>query len=206
MESFVTRDGYLALFALSVASGLCLPVPTEVLYVLAGALCTSGVTGHVQMGLGPVLAYATVGSVLGAAGAYEVARLVGRALVERYGRWLLLSHRDLERAEAFFARWGALTVLVGRLVPVVHGLISLPAGVAEMDRRRFWALTVVGSLAWAALLAGLGVAAGSSWGAVSHDAHAAEFPIAALIALALGFGLWHRWRALRRAGRSKRAP
>ena len=198
MESFVTHDGYLALFALSVASGLCLPVPTEVLYVLAGALCTTGVTGQVQMGLGPVLVYSTVGSLLGAVGAYEVARVLGRALVERYGKWLLLSPRDLDRAEAFFARWGALTVLLGRLVPVVHGLISLPAGVAGMDRRRFWALTTVGSLAWAALLAGLGYAAGSSWGAVSHDVHAAQYPVAILIVLVLGFGLWHRWRALRR--------
>ena len=178
---------------------LCLPVPTEVVYVLAGALCTAGVTGHAQMGLAAVLVWATVGSVLGAAGAYEVARSLGRALVDRYGKWLLLSHRDLDRAEAFFARWGSATVLVGRLVPVVHGLISLPAGVAEMDRRRFWMLTTVGSLAWAALLAGLGYAAGSSWGAVSHDVHAAQYPIGALIVLVLALGLWHRWRSLRRA-------
>lgn len=198
MESFVTHDGYLALVILSVASGLCLPVPTEIVFTLAGALCTTGVTGRVQMGFGPVLVWATAGSLAGSVGAYEVARLVGRPLVERYGRWLLLSLRDLERSEAFFARWGALTVLVGRLVPVVHGLISLPAGVAEMDRRRFWALTTVGSLAWAALLAGLGYAAGSSWGLVSHDVHAAQYPIAGVIVLALGFGAWHRWRSLRR--------
>ncbi|HQU26039.1 MAG TPA: DedA family protein [Acidimicrobiales bacterium] len=202
MESFVTHDGYLALVALSVASGLCLPVPTEIVFTLAGALCTTGVTGRVQMGFGPVLVWATVGSLIGSVGAYEVARLVGRPLVERYGRWLLLSPRDLERSEAFFARWGALTVLVGRLVPVVHGLISLPAGVAEMDRRRFWLLTAVGSLAWAALLAGLGYAAGSSWGAVSHGVHAAQYPIAGLIVLMLGLGLWHRWRSVRRAGRA----
>lgn len=203
MQSFVTHYGYLALFVLSVASSACIPIPSEVTYVVAGALCTAAVTGHVQMSLWGVILWATVGSLVGAVIAYEVARVVGRAFVDRYGKWLLLSHRDLDRSEAWFARWGAATVLVGRVIPVVRSFVSVPAGIAEMNRPRFWVLTTVGSAAWAALLAGLGYGAGSSWHRVSHDFHLAQYPVIALIVVGLAAGLWHRWRTVRRheAGR-----
>lgn len=198
MESFVTNYGYLALFVLSVASSACIPIPSEVTYVVAGALCTAAVTGHVQMNLWGVVLWATVGSLLGAVIAYEVARVLGRAFVDRYGKWLLLSHRDLDRSEAWFERWGSATVLVGRVIPVVRSFVSVPAGIAEMNRPRFWILTAIGSAAWAALLGGLGYGAGSSWNKVSHDFHDAQYPIIALIVIGLALGIWHRWRTVRR--------
>ncbi len=198
MESFVQHYGYLALFVLSVLSSACVPIPSEVTYVVAGALCTTAVTGHVQMTLWLVIVMATLGSLVGAVIAYEVARSAGRAIVERWGRWILLTHRDLDNAERWFARYGAPAVLVSRVLPVVRSFISVPAGIAEMPRVRFGVLTTIGSAAWAALLASLGFVASSHWHRVSSDFHVAQYPIVVVIVLALAFGLWHRIRAVRR--------
>lgn len=198
MESFVQNYGYLALFVLSVLSSACIPIPSEVTYVVAGALCTAAVTGHVQLTLWLVILMATLGSLVGAIIAYEVARSAGRAIVERWGKWILLSHRDLDNAERWFAHYGAPAVLVSRVLPVVRSFISVPAGIAEMPRVRFAVLTTIGSAAWAALLASLGYAASSNWHRVSGDFHDAQDPIILVIVLALALGLWHRVRTLRR--------
>jgi membrane protein DedA with SNARE-associated domain len=198
VESFVQNYGYLALFLLSILSSACVPIPSEVTYVVAGALCTTAVTGHVQLTLWLVVVIATLGSLVGAVIAYEVARSAGRAIVERWGKWILLTHRDLDNAERWFARYGAPAVLVSRVLPVVRSFISVPAGIAEMPRVRFALLTTIGSAAWAALLASLGYVASSHWHRVSADFHDAQYPIIALIVLALAFGLWHRVRTLRR--------
>ncbi|MGH9020936.1 MAG: DedA family protein [Acidimicrobiales bacterium] len=198
MSSFVSHYGYLGLFFASVLSSACVPIPSEVFYGFAGALCTTALTGHARFSLAGVIVVGAIGSLVGAVIAYEVGRSVGRAFVDRYGKWLLLSHRDLDSSERWFARYGAMSVLAGRVIPIVRSFISLPAGVAEMPRVRFAVLTTIGSAAWVALLAGLGYAAGSNWRHVSHDFHVAEWPIIALIVVGLAYGLWHRVRGLRR--------
>lgn len=198
MQSFVQHYGYLALLVLSILSSACIPIPSEIAYVVAGALCTTAVTGHVQFNLAGVIVVATLGSLIGAVIAYEVARTAGRAFVDRWGKWILLSHRDLDRSEAWFARYGAPAVLISRVIPVVRSFVSFPAGAAEMRRGRFMVLTTIGSAVWAALLAGLGDAAGADWHHVSRVFHDLEYPIVALIVIALVAGYWHRARSLRR--------
>jgi membrane protein DedA with SNARE-associated domain len=198
MESFVQHYGYLGLFVASVLSSACIPVPSEIFYGFAGALCTSAVTGHVRFSMFWVIVIGTVGSLVGAVIAYEVGRSAGRTIVDRWGKWILLTHKDLDAAERWFARFGSVSVLVGRVVPVVRSFISLPAGMAEMNRVRFAVLTTVGSAAWVALLAGLGYAAGSNWTHVSHDFHVAQYPIIAAIVVLLAWGIWHRIRTVRR--------
>jgi membrane protein DedA with SNARE-associated domain len=198
MQSFITHYGYFAIFVLSVLSSACLPIPSEVAYGFAGALCTTALTGHAQFSVWAVIVDGTIGSLVGAIIAYEVARSAGRTIVDRWGKWLLLTHKDLDSAERWFEKYGAISVLVGRVLPVVRSFISVPAGLAEMKRGRFAVLTTVGSAAWVALLAGLGYAAGSNWDRVSKDFHDAQYPIIILIVLALAAGLWHRIRTVRR--------
>lgn len=197
VQSFITHYGYFALFVLSVLSSACIPIPSEVAYGFAGALCTTAVTGHVRFSIWAVIVVGTLGSLVGAVIAYEVGRSAGRTIVDRWGKWLLLSHKDLDRAEVWFERYGSVSVLVGRVIPVVRSFISLPAGVAEMNRARFAVLTTIGSAVWVALLAGLGYAAGKNWKHVSSGFHVAEYPIIALVALGLAYALWHRWRSIR---------
>jgi len=196
VQSFITHYGYFALFILSILSSACIPIPSEVAYGFAGALCTTAITGHVRFSLWAVIVVGTLGSLVGAVIAYEVGRSAGRTIVERYGKWLLLSTKDLDRAEHWFERYGSASVLLGRVIPVVRSFISLPAGIAEMNRARFAILTTIGSAVWVALLAGLGYAAGSNWKHVSSDFHASEYPIIAVVVLGLAYAIWHRWRSI----------
>lgn len=198
MSSFISHYGYLGIFLASVLSSACIPIPSEVAYGFAGALCTAALTGHVRFSLWGVIVVGTIGSLLGAVIAYEVGRSLGRTIVDRWGRWILLTHRDLDNAERWFDRWGSASVLISRVVPVLRSFISLPAGIAEMKRGRFLVLTTIGSAAWVALLAGLGYAAGSNWSRVSGGFHDAEIPIVVLIVLVLAAGFWHRVRTVRR--------
>jgi membrane protein DedA with SNARE-associated domain len=206
MSSFIQHYGYFGLFVLSVLSSACVPIPSEVAFGFAGALCTAAVTGHVQFSLWAVILVGTLGSLVGSIIAYEVGRSAGRTIVDRWGKWILLSHRDLDNTEKWFATYGAVSVLVCRVLPFVRSFISVPAGVAEMKRVRFAVLTTIGSAAWVTLNASLGYAAGKNWKHYSRDFHAAELPIIILVVLLVVGAFWHRWRTVRRYNAANPAP
>jgi membrane protein DedA with SNARE-associated domain len=96
------------------------------------------------------------GSIIGALANYWVAHLLGRAFVRRFGRYVLLSERSLERSERFFVAHGAISTLVGRMLPVIRHLISIPAGIARMPLPQFVTFTGLGALAWCAVLTWIG--------------------------------------------------
>jgi membrane protein DedA with SNARE-associated domain len=198
MQSFINHYGYFGLFVLSVLSSACIPIPSEVAYGFAGALCTTALTGKATFTIWEVIVVGTIGSLVGSVITYEVSRSAGRTIVDRWGKWILVTHKDLDSSERWFEKYGAISVLVGRVLPVVRSFISVPAGLAEMKRGRFAVLTTIGSAIWIALLAGLGYAAGKNWDRVSKDFHYAEYPIIAVIVLALIAGFWHRIRTVRR--------
>lgn len=197
MASFVQHYGYFALIVLSIVSSACIPIPSEVTFVVAGALCTTALGGTTHLSFWPIVLIGTLGSVIGAQIAYEVGRYGGRAFVERWGKWVLLSHRDLDAAEAWFVRFGPATVLIGRVVPVVRSFVSVPAGVAEMRRGTFATLTAIGSAAWVVLLAALGDAAGRNWSRVSGDVHDAQWPVIAAVVVLFAIAIGHRVRTRR---------
>jgi membrane protein DedA with SNARE-associated domain len=198
MQSFVQQYGYFALILLSIAESACAPIPSEVTFGFAGALCTTAITGHAQFSVWAVILIGTLGSLIGSIIAYEVGRTAGRTIVDRWGNWILLTHKDLDAAERWFEKYGAISVLIGRILPVVRSAISVPAGVAEMKRGRFMVLTVIGSAAWVSLLTGLGYAAGKNWTHVSKDFHALQTPVIIVIAVLVVWGFWHRLRTVRR--------
>ncbi|MHB2027335.1 MAG: DedA family protein [Acidimicrobiales bacterium] len=198
MQSFIQHYGYFALVVLSIATAACIPLPSEVIFVLAGALCTTAVTGHAQFSLWLVIVVGTVGTLVGSIIAYEVSRSLGREIVDRWGKWILLSHRDLDNSQRWFEKYGSATVLVGRVMPVVRSFVSVPAGIAEMNRARFIVLTTIGSAIWVVLLGALGEAAGANWTRVSHDFHDSQTPIIVLIVLLVVAAFWHRLRSVRR--------
>jgi membrane protein DedA with SNARE-associated domain len=197
VESFVQSYGYWALLLLSVVGSCCIPIPSEITFVVAGALCTSAVTGHVQFTLWAVILVGTLGSLIGSIIAYELGRTAGRGIVDRWGKWLLLTHHDLDRSEVWFARYGSAAVLIGRVIPVVRSFISVPAGIAEMTRGRFAVLSTIGSAVWVGLLSILGYYAGHNWHHVSNDFHDAQWPVVAVVVLLIAFGIWHRVRSVR---------
>jgi membrane protein DedA with SNARE-associated domain len=143
--------GYPGIVALMAMESSILPVPSELVMPPAGYWVAKG-----QMNVWVVLACGTIGSILGALANYWVAQLLGRAFVRRFGRYVLLSERSLERAERFFADHGEISTLVGRLLPVVRHLISIPAGIARMPLPRFVLFTGLGAFAWCAVLTWIG--------------------------------------------------
>ncbi len=198
MQSFVQHYGYFALIVLSIVESACFPIPSEVTFGFAGALCTAAVTGHAQFNFWTVIIIGTLGSLVGSQIAYEVGRTAGRTIVDRWGKWILLSHKDLDASERWFQKYGAWSVLIGRVLPVIRSVISVPAGIAEMKRGRFAVLTLIGSFVWVTLLVSLGDAAGSNWRRVAKDVHYAQTPTIIVIVLFILAGLALRIRSVRR--------
>lgn len=157
----VERSGYIGIFFLMLAENLFPPIPSEVIMPLAGYVSARG-----QLSFVGVLLAGAAGSLAGALFWYAVGRWIGshrlKRFAARHGRWLTLSPAEIDYASAWFARHGRTAILVGRLVPGVRTLISVPAGVTETPLIPFLATTAVGTLLWTGLLgaAGYGLAEG----------------------------------------------
>jgi membrane protein DedA with SNARE-associated domain len=151
MQQFIAHFGYLAVFLLMVAESACIPIPSELIMLFGGALAGGAVAG-VHLDLVAVIVVGAVGNVVGSYLAWAVGRYAGQAAWRRWGRYVLLTERDIDRAERWFDRHGSWSVLVGRVVPVVRTFISLPAGVAGMRPLRFGLYTAIGCLPWTAAL------------------------------------------------------
>ena len=196
--SQVIRDlGLLGLVALMFVENVFPPIPSEVVLPLAGFFVGRGDFSFVG-----VLAAATLGSVLGSIFLYELARYGGRPFVLRYGRILRVQPEDLDRADAWFEQRGPVIVLVGRCIPGVRSLVSLPAGTLKMPRFQYIALTLVGSLAWNAALIGAGWILGEEWDRVSDVVGSVGTPLLVVLLVVLGAASvvwWWRRHPSRRA-------
>ena len=192
--SFVTSSGYLAIFVLSVLQSCCVPTSSELTLGFAGVLAAEG-----KLGLPGVVAAGVAGEVVGAYIAWAIGRTGGRAFVDRYGRFLLVSPSDLERAEAWYLRHGRWGVFGSRLLPVVRNFVALPAGVAEVPLVRFGLLTAAGSLVWDAAMALIGYEVGNSWKSVMHGFSDAGYLLGALAVMAVAVFFVHRFRSFRAA-------
>ena len=154
----IDRLGYAGVFFLMTLESMVAPVPSEGVMPFAGFLVADG-----RMDLWVVTLVATLGSLLGSWLSYEMGRHLGRPFVERWGRFVLVSHHDLDATDRFFGRVGAWAVFVGRFVPVVRHLISIPAGVARMRMDRFLIATATGAFCWNLLLTWIGMQLGANW-------------------------------------------
>jgi len=168
--SEISQHGYLAIFVLMIIESACIPIPSEAIMLFGGALAAGlivdGTTLHLNVFYVALLG--SLGNLIGAGIAYWVGRTGGRALVERWGKYVLIRHRDIDKAEEFFNKKGDWAVLIGRILPVIRTFISFPAGVAEMPIYKFAAFTFLGSLPWTFALAYSGQALASNWQTVSN--------------------------------------
>lgn len=193
----ISQHGYLAIFILMVLESACIPVPSEAVMLFGGALAGGVVLAgvHVHLSVVGVALAGVAGNVVGAWIAYAVGRVGGRPLIERFGRYVLLRRHELDRAEAFFARHGALAVGIARVLPVVRTFISLPAGVAEMPLLPFSVLTFAGSLPWTFGLAIAGDSLAANWKSVESGFGPVTIIIAVLIVALIALWLVRRLRA-----------
>lgn len=181
MQSFITHYGYLAILILMTVEAACIPVPSELTMTLGGALAAGAVHGaHLNLTL--VIAVGVLGNVIGSYIAWAIGRYGGQPAWRRYGRFVLLSERDIDRAQRWFERHGAAAVFFGRLLPAVRTFISLPAGFAAMNPVRFGAFTIAGCIPWTTGLAVAGYVVGRRWNAVADAFHGPTVVIAAVVA------------------------
>jgi len=197
--------GYSGIVLLMAMESSVLPVPSELVMPPAGYLAAKGV-----MNIWIALLCGTVGSMVGAYANYWVASRVGRWVFVRYGKFVLLSQKSLERTEAFFGRHGEIATFVGRLFPVIRHLISIPAGLARMRLDRFFAYTAAGAGIWCAILLGIGYVIGRAgegrtqeelgavFTAYSHRAVLVLLPVVALVVA--GYVLFRRREAKGESG------
>jgi len=201
---FVTHvidlGGYTGIAALMGIESACIPLPSEIIMPFAGFLISSGRFGggNVWLGLVWVATAGAIGCNLGSVVAYWIGAKGGRPLVERYGKWVLMSHHDLDRMTAFFNRYGAIAVLLARLLPVVRTFIAFPAGIARMPQLRFHIYTFVGSWPWCFVLAFVGMKLRDKW-LTDPRFHEAFHRFHLVVELALVAGIvWFVWSHLNR--------
>jgi membrane protein DedA with SNARE-associated domain len=149
---------YAVVLLLMALQSACIPIPSEVIMPFAGYALA-----HSQIQLIVLATLASLASNIGSIPAYWVGLRGGRPMVERYGSYLLLSRRDLNLVDRFFNKFGSITVLLGRMLPIVRTFIAFPAGVAKMNLFRFHLYTFIGSWPWCYALAYVGMRLGASW-------------------------------------------
>ena len=199
MEEFLKSAGYGAVFALSFISAMGLPVGAEVALIYGGVLASGQVPGEGKpLQLGVVIAVAIAGELLGSIAGYSIGRFGGRPLVDRVGKYVLLTHKDLDRAEAWFARRGEPFVLVGRFIPLLRSFVSFAAGLGEMALAKFTIFTVIGCAVWCTALCSLGYSLGSSYNHVLKAFSDAGYVLGALAVLAVAVVIWHRLHEYRK--------
>jgi len=192
MEHFLLHWGYPAIFLFALVEAVCIPFPSEITFGFTGALAAEG-----RLSLAAVILVGVAGEFVGSLLAYVLGRTGGRALVERHGKYALLSTRDVDRGTAFMTRVGAPAVLIGRMVPVLRAFISLVAGIGEVPPLRFAVSSLIGTAIYGSALASAGYALGSGWHRIVRGFTAASIVVVVLVTLVLAVAIWHRVRTLR---------
>ena len=188
----ISSLGLLGVVLMMAIESACIPLPSEIIMPFAGYLVSQG---HFNL----VMA-ATAGALgcnLGSALAYAVGQYGGRPFVERWGGYLLITRRDLDAADRFFARHGSLAVFIGRLLPVVRTFIALPAGIVRMPLVKFHLYTFVGSWIWCFVLAYIGMKLGQAWESnptLRSIMHRVDAVIVVLVAIGVAFYVWRHLR------------
>jgi len=190
--------GYAGVVFLMGIESACIPLPSEVIMPFSGFLVSTGVFNLWLVGLAGAL-----GCVWGSIVAYYAGMWGGRPLIERYGKYVLISLKDLERADRLFQRYGEVIVFVSRLLPVIRTFISFPAGVSRMHFGRFLLYTFVGSFPWCLGLAWIGQVMGENWTHLRHYWHKFDIVIGGLILAGVVVYIWHHVKPLVARNRSR---
>ncbi len=167
----------------------CIPLPSEIIMPFSGSLVS---TGRFTM-LGVSVAGA-LGCVLGSVVAYAAGYYGGRPFLEKYGKYIFLSKKDIDNAERWTIKYGQAAIFISRLLPVIRTFISLPAGIARMNFWKFILYTFLGSLPWCWALAYVGKILGDNWDTLGKYFHQADLVIALLILAGIAFFLWHKFK------------
>ena len=194
----IEQSGYLGVGFLMFLETIFPPIPSEVIMPVAGVAAAQGKLGYL-----PVVASGTAGAMLGNVVWYRAARALGvdrlKPVIDRYGRWLTISWPEVERAQSWFGKHGMAFVLIGRLMPTIRSLVSVPAGLLRLRFRTFFIASLIGTAAWTAVLAGAGYKLEENVDQVDKMVGPASNAILVVLAAAYLWRLWtHRHQGRRK--------
>jgi membrane protein DedA with SNARE-associated domain len=191
----ISASGYAGVALLMALESACIPLPSEIIMPFAGYLVSTG-----RFSLIGAATAGAIGCNIGSTVAWFIGARGGRAAVLRFGHYVLFGAKELDRLDRFFHRYGAATVLIARLLPVVRTFISLPAGIAKMPFLPFQIYTFIGSWPWCFALAYLGMVLGEQWDknpTVKAIFHRFDWAVVAILVLGFLGYIYLRWRETR---------
>jgi len=193
MESFIIHAGYAAVFLFGFLEACCVPIPSEITFGYAGVLAGEG-----RLNVVAIIIIGTIAELAGSLVSYGVGRVGERPLVARFGRYLLITQSDIDRAERFLAGRGAWAIPLGRALPVVRTFISIVAGFCEVPLMMFALLSLLGTAVWVTAITLIGYAVGTQWQKVAHGFALAGYVIVVVAVIGIAVFVWHRLREVRR--------
>lgn len=189
VSHFITNTisslGYGGVVLLMAIESANIPLPSEVIMPFSGFLVSAG-----RFSLFWVAIAGGFGCLVGSVFSYWIGAFGGRPLILKYGKYVLISHHDLDLTDRWYAKYGAITVFVGRLLPVVRTFISLSAGIARVNIWVFFVYTFIGSFIWSYALAWIGFKLGENWESLRGYFRGADYLIAGAIIIGLTFWVW----------------
>lgn len=182
--------GYFGVFFLMVLESMVFPIPSELVLPFAGFLIVKE-----EMTFLFILIFSTLGSLVGSLLSYYLGKYGGNKFVLKYGKYFLLNKKHLISTEKWFSKKGELTIFLGRFIPVIRHIISIPAGIGKMNIKKFIFYTIVGAGMWNAFLTYLGFVLGNNWETIRQYSEYISWGIVALIIL---FGAYFLWKEIKR--------
>ncbi|OQB06146.1 MAG: Inner membrane protein YabI [bacterium ADurb.Bin212] len=187
--SIIDFMGYFGVFVLMLVESCGILMPSEVIMPFSGFLVADG-----SMNFWLVVLLGALGNLAGSLLAYWIGWKGGRPLIERYGKYILLSKHDLDLADHWFTKYGSATTFFGRVLPIVRTFISFPAGIAKMDLKKFSIYTFLGAFIWCIPLTYAGVKMGENWARIREYLHNFDLTVGILIVV---FLVWYIWRHIK---------
>ena len=201
MQSFLVSHAIYAIVLFGVLEAMCIPISSELTFLLGGAIASGRVAGSSQHpSLALVIILGTLAELVGSFISYYVGRVGGKPLVRRWGRYVLVTEADVERAERFLVGRGVWALPVARMLPFVRAFASIVAGFVDIPPLRFGVLSGIGTLVYVVVLSSIGYSLGGAWSKIDHSLSVATYILVAVVVVAvIGFVIY-RLREFRREG------
>src|SRR6201996_7201922 len=199
MQSFLVSHAIYAIVLFGVLEAMCIPISSELTFLLGGAIASGGVAGTTQPpSLVLVIVVGTLAEMVGSYISYYVGRVGGKPLVHRWGRYVLATEGDVARAERFLVGRGAWALPVARMLPFVRAFASIVAGLVDIPPVRFGVLSAIGTLVYVVALSSIGYSLGGQWSKINHSLSLATYILVAVVVIALIGFVVYRLREFRR--------
>ena len=198
MQGFLQQWGYVAIIAFGVLEAMCIPISSELTFLLGGALASAGFSAAHHLNLALVIILGTLAELVGSFISYGVGRIGGRPLVHRWGRYVLITESDVSRAERFLVGRGAWAVPVARCLPLVRAFASIVSGIVEIPVARFGVLNLIGTVVYVTVLSSIGYSLGHAWSKINGGMQDVSYVLVVVVVLAVVAFVVIRLREFRR--------